>query len=162
MVTGSACRSARRPLELEAELSPSVRGEGEAGGARGVHGAVSRKRRQRTQASLPPLQTLSGWSPLTPIALLLLFIRRFPSKAQQAIVVYLCRVCNKRSPDRLIPAAPCHPTHTTCRQRTHTTHTRSMLSSKAISPEHSHGSDAVGQMMAKYDTDKSGSFSTEE
>jgi len=37
-----------------------------------------------------------------------------------------------------------------------------MLSSKAISPEHSHGSDAVGQMMAKYDTDKSGSFSTEE
>ena len=37
----------------------------------------------------------------------------------------------------------------------HTTHTRSMLSSKAISPDHSHGSDAVGQMMAKYDTDKS-------
>ena len=37
-----------------------------------------------------------------------------------------------------------------------------MLSSKAISPEHMHGSDAVGQMMSKYDKDKSGSFSTEE
>ena len=37
-----------------------------------------------------------------------------------------------------------------------------MPSSKAISPEHMHGSDAVGQMMAKYDKDKSGSFSTEE
>ena len=128
MVTGSACRSARRPLEQEAELSSSVRGEGEAGGARGVHGAVSRKRRQWTQASLLPLQTLSGWSPLTPIALLLLFIRRFPSKAQQAIVVYLCRVCNKRSPDRLIPAAPCHPTHTTCRAtHTHDTHSVNAL-----------------------------------
>ena len=37
-----------------------------------------------------------------------------------------------------------------------------MLASKAISPEHMHGSDAVGQMMAKYDKDNSGSFSTEE
>ena len=43
-----------------------------------------------------------------------------------------------------------------------TTETLSMLSSKAISPEHMHGSDAVGQLMAKYDKDNSGSFSTEE
>ena len=50
----------------------------------------------------------------------------------------------------------------TKRSATHTHDTRSMLASKAISPEHMHGSDAVGQMMAKYDKDQSGSFSTEE
>ena len=45
---------------------------------------------------------------------------------------------------------------------TKTHHTHTMPSAKAISPEHVHGSDAVGQMVAKYDKDNSGTFSTEE
>ena len=54
-------------------------------------------------------------------------------------------------------------THTRTQQRKSMLASKAkMLGSKAISPEHMHGSDAVGQMMAKYDKDNSGSFSTEE
>ena len=36
------------------------------------------------------------------------------------------------------------------------------MKANRVEPDLMHGSDAVGQMMAKYDKDKSGSFSTEE